>query len=276
MGVPDRHYRRRWLPQPRSWRRDITGSNGGASLEARHQADLEMMETAALSNAIVASLPLPIAVLDRAGTLISAHDPIATPRFKPAQGFPTGAVSSRSEARRVSNASHPGSRLCVRERSHPGAANTRIERPTATAPLASGVNALRRPEGGAVVSSSRRHRPATGRARAARAQWPADRGAGAGTPPHRARASRRPESAPRAARHGTRAALDAPLAFRRGTVVALQGALAEGERDLRRPSPRFPSAASDKTRGTGACARHQRVLPGIVATASSPGSICSP
>jgi hypothetical protein len=40
--------------------------------EARRLADLEMMETVALSNAILASLP--IAVLDRAGALISAHD----------------------------------------------------------------------------------------------------------------------------------------------------------------------------------------------------------
>lgn len=121
-------------------------------LEARHLADLEMMETAALSHAIVASLPLPIAVLDRAGTLISAHDPIATPPLQAGARFPdwcrqlaergaTGAegVASGVEAVCSGTLTSWGGEYSHRTADGDHSVGVR-------------VNALRRPEGGAVVS----------------------------------------------------------------------------------------------------------------------------
>jgi signal transduction histidine kinase len=120
--------------------------------EARRLANLEMMETAALSNVILASLPLPIAVLDRAGKVLSAHDPIAIPPLQTGARFPdwcrqladrgaTGVerVASGVEAVCAGTVTSWGG-----EYSHRTADGDRS--------VGVRVNALRRPAGGAVVS----------------------------------------------------------------------------------------------------------------------------
>jgi signal transduction histidine kinase len=120
--------------------------------QARRLADLEMMETAALSHAIVTSLPLPIAVLDREGTLISSHDAVATPPLQTGSRFPDwcrelaerGATSVERVASGVEAVCAGTLKAWGGEYSYPTADGDRF--------VGVRVNALRRSEGGAVVS----------------------------------------------------------------------------------------------------------------------------
>jgi signal transduction histidine kinase len=133
--------------------------------EARRLADLEMMETAALSNAILASLPLPIAVLDRAGTLISAHDPVAPPPLRAGASFPDWCRQlAERGATGVERVASGVEAVCSGTLSSWGG---EYSHRTADGDRSVGVrvNALSRPEGGAVVS----YHDVTDRRRAERA-----------------------------------------------------------------------------------------------------------
>jgi signal transduction histidine kinase len=133
--------------------------------EARRLADLEMMETAALSNAILASLPLPIAVLDRAGTLISAHDPVAPPPLRTGASFPDWCRQlAERGATGVERVASGVEAVCSGTLSSWGG---EYSHRTADGDRSVGVrvNALSRPEGGAVVS----YHDVTDRRRAERA-----------------------------------------------------------------------------------------------------------
>ena len=124
-----------------------------------------MMETATLSHAILASLPLPIAVLDRAGTLISAHDPVSTPPLQAGARFPDWCrqIAERG-ATGVERVASGVEAVCSGTLSSWGG---EYSHRTADGDRSIGVraNALSRPEGGAVVS----YHDVTDRRRAERA-----------------------------------------------------------------------------------------------------------
>jgi signal transduction histidine kinase len=141
--------------------------------EARRLADREMKQTAALNEAILASLPLPIVVLDRSGSVLSSHEPTgespresaaeSTPPLQPGANFTAWYRPGDGGATDVARVASGVEAVCAGtipfwggEYSHRAGNGERC--------VGVRVNALRRPEGGAVVS----YHDITGRRRAER------------------------------------------------------------------------------------------------------------
>ena len=145
--------------------------------EARRLADREMKQTASLNEAILASLPLPIVVLDRAGCVLSSREPVGESARESSLGgtLPLQPGANLPEwYRQLAEHGHPAvarvasgvEAVCTGalpnwggEYSHRSGDGER-ERSIGVR-----VNALHGPEGGAVVS----YHDITGRRRAERA-----------------------------------------------------------------------------------------------------------
>jgi signal transduction histidine kinase len=145
--------------------------------ERRRLADMELRQTAALNEAILASLPLPIVVLDRTGTVLSCQEPIgdapresllgSTPPLEPGANFACwyrqlgerGAADAARVAAGVEAVCAGAVSFWGGEYSHRSSDGGR------ECCVGIRVNALRRPQGGAVVS----YHDITGRRQAERA-----------------------------------------------------------------------------------------------------------